>query len=68
MISPGLCPICKVMLLDVLPGGQTLSTGLTHALFLRPSWTPATFSHVKRPIARSNQVGRAQEERNVDAA
>ena len=68
MIRPCLCPICILLLLEVSPGGQALSTGFTHALFMRPSWIPAASPHVKRRIARSKQVGGAQEERNVDAA
>ncbi len=68
MIRPCLCPICKLFLLEVSLGGQTLSTGLTHALFLRRSWAPAASSYVERPIARSKQAGGAEEERDVDAA
>ncbi len=68
MIRPCLCPICMLLLLEVSPGGQALSTGFTHAVFMRPSWNPAASSHVKRRIARSKQVGGAQKERNVDAA
>ena len=67
MIRPCLCPICILLLLEVSPGGQALSTGFTHALFMRPSWNPAASSHIKRRIARSKQGG-AQEERDVDAA
>ena len=68
MIRPCLCLICKVLLLELSPGGQALSTGFTHALFMRPSWNPAASSYVKRGIARSRRVSGAQEERDVDAA
>lgn len=68
MIRPCLCPICILLLLELSPGGRALSTGFTHALFMRPSWNPAASSHNKRRIARSKQVGGAREERNVDAA
>ena len=68
MIRPCLCPICILLLLEVSPGGQALSTGFTHALFMRPSWTPAASSSVKRGIGRSRRVSGAQKERNVDAA
>ena len=68
MIRPCLCPICILLLLEVSPGGQALSTGFTHALFMRPSWTPAISSFVGRGIGRSRRVSGAQKERNVDAA
>ncbi len=68
MIRPCLCPICILLLLEVSPGGQALSTGFTHALFMRPSWTPAASSFVGRGIGRSRRVSGAQEERDVDAA
>ena len=67
MIRPCLCPICMLLLLELSPGGQALSTGFTHALFMRPSWTPAASSYVKRGIASSRRVSGPQEERDVDA-
>ena len=67
MIRPCLCPICKLLLFEVSPGGQALSTGFTHALFMRPSRNPPATSYVKRGIARSRRVSGAQGERDVDA-
>lgn len=72
MIKPCLCPVCRLLLVEVLPGRRTPSYGGTplqrgqgYALFVQRPWAPTGPRYLTRPGERSLHVGGDGEDHSV---